>query len=133
MALQKAQVGSKPRNVCTFWRDTPLEEKVHVPYHDDWPKLPVVEGEPVKLGQHVRATLLEAMQCASEESSRQVLNGVYLDVEDQQADSGSMAKGTMDTKGDPSKFRVPRLATLWVLSMTRSARLRRGSCVKRHP
>lgn len=71
--------------IRTFWRDTPLEEKIHVPYHDDWPKLPVVEGEPVKLGQHVRATLLEAMQCASEDSSRQVLNGVYLDVEDQQA------------------------------------------------
>ena len=71
--------------IRTFWRDTPMEDKMHVPYHDDWPKQLLVEGEPVKLGHPVRATMLEAMQCASEDSSRQVINSVLLDVEDQAA------------------------------------------------
>lgn len=71
--------------IRTFWRDTPMEDKMHVPYHDDWPKQPVVETQPVNLGQQVRATMLEAMQCASEDGSRLVLNGVFLDVEDKTA------------------------------------------------
>ena len=71
--------------IRTFWRDTPMEEKIGVPYNDDWPKQPVVETQPVTLGHHVRATMLEAMQCASEDGSRQVINSVYLDVEDKAA------------------------------------------------
>ena len=68
--------------IRTYWRDTPMEEKIGVPYHDDWPKLPVVETEAVALENRLRATFKEAMECASEDSSRQVINSVYLDVED---------------------------------------------------
>src|SRR3954469_12807612 len=38
--------------VRTFWRDTPMEEKIHVPFIDDWPTQTTVEGEPVKLDQN---------------------------------------------------------------------------------
>lgn len=69
--------------VRTFWRDTPMEEKISVPYHDDWPKQPEVASHPVKLTKHFRTTFKEAMECASEDSSRAVINSVYLDVDDQ--------------------------------------------------
>ncbi len=84
----KVELSLNPKDevvIRTFWRDTPMEDKIHVPYHDDWPKQLLVEGEPVRLGHQVRATMLEAMQCASEDSSRQVINSVYLDVEDKAA------------------------------------------------
>jgi DNA polymerase III sliding clamp (beta) subunit (PCNA family) len=68
--------------IRTFWRDTPMEEKVHVPYNDDWPKAPVVEGEPVKLSEQFRSTWQEAMECSSTDESRPVINSVYLDVDD---------------------------------------------------
>ena len=68
--------------IRTFWRDTPMEEKVGVPYHDDWPKMPVVDTEAVALENRLRATFKEAMECASEDAARQVINSVYLDVED---------------------------------------------------
>jgi hypothetical protein len=68
--------------IRTFWRDTPMEEKVHVPYNDDWPKQVVVDAEPVQLPENFRATFKEAMECASEDTSRPVINSVYLDVED---------------------------------------------------
>jgi DNA polymerase III sliding clamp (beta) subunit (PCNA family) len=68
--------------IRTFWRDTPMEEKIGVPYNDDWPKLSAVEAEPVKLGENFRATFKEAMECASTDESRVVINSVYLDVDD---------------------------------------------------
>jgi DNA polymerase III sliding clamp (beta) subunit (PCNA family) len=74
--------GKDEVTVRTFWRDTPMEEKVQVPYNDDWPKLPVVEDQAVKLDVDFRDTWKQAMECASEDESRAVLNSVYLDVAD---------------------------------------------------
>jgi len=74
--------GKDEVTIRTFWRDTPMEEKIHVPYNDDWPKVPIVEGEPVKLDGNFRDTWKQAMECASTDESRAVLNGVYLDVDD---------------------------------------------------
>jgi DNA polymerase III sliding clamp (beta) subunit (PCNA family) len=68
--------------IRSFWRDTPMEEKIGVPYNDDWPKQVIVEAEPVKLTEHFRNTFRNAMECASEDSSRAVINSVYLDVDD---------------------------------------------------
>jgi len=70
--------------VRTFWRDTPIEEKVHVPYIDDFPVVPKVEGDGIKLDQSFRDTLKQALECASEDESRIIINSVYLDVEDKQ-------------------------------------------------
>jgi Lrp/AsnC family leucine-responsive transcriptional regulator len=44
-------------------------------------------------------------------------------------DAGSTANGTMETKGEPSAFNVPRAATRWVWSSVRKAIVRRGSWV----
>jgi exonuclease VII small subunit len=82
----KVELSLNPKDevvIRTFWRDTPMEEKIHVPYNDDWPKQVVVDGEPVKLPENFRATFKEAMECASEDTSRPVINSVYLDVDDQ--------------------------------------------------
>ena len=68
--------------VRTFWRDTPIEEKVHVPYIDDFPPTQKVEGEGVVLPENLRNTFRQAMECASEDESRPVINSVYLDVEE---------------------------------------------------
>jgi DNA polymerase III sliding clamp (beta) subunit (PCNA family) len=71
--------------VRTFWRDTPIEEKVHVPYIDDFPTVPKVEADDVVLAENLRYAFWEAFECASLDESRPVLNSVYLDVEDKQA------------------------------------------------
>lgn len=68
--------------IRTFWRDTPMDEKVHVPYNDDWPKQVIVDAESIQLPENFRTTFKEAMECASEDTSRPVINSVYLDVED---------------------------------------------------
>ena len=71
--------------IRTFWRDTPIEEKVHVPFMDDFPVVPRVEGEGVPLDQTFRDALKEAAECSSVDESRIILNSVYLDVEDKKA------------------------------------------------
>ncbi len=70
--------------IRTFWRDTPIEEKVHVPYIDDFPSVPKIEGDGIVLNESFRDTFKEAMECASEDQSRFIINSVYLDVEDKQ-------------------------------------------------
>jgi DNA polymerase III sliding clamp (beta) subunit (PCNA family) len=69
----------------TFWRDTPMEEKVRVPSNEEWPVMPKVEGERVTLDETFRGTFKEAFECASSDESRVVINSVYLDVEDKKA------------------------------------------------
>lgn len=66
----------------TFWRDTPMEEKMSVPKNEEWPSPIKVEGECVKLDENFRTTFQQAMECASTEESRAVINSVYLDVDD---------------------------------------------------
>jgi DNA polymerase III sliding clamp (beta) subunit (PCNA family) len=80
--LELSLNGKDELTVRTFWRDTPMEEKVHVPYHDDWPKMPGVEDKGIVLDETFRDTFKEAIECASVDESRQVINSVYLDVED---------------------------------------------------
>jgi DNA polymerase III sliding clamp (beta) subunit (PCNA family) len=71
--------------VRTFWRDTPIEEKVHVPYIDDFPPAPKVDGEGVVLAENLRDAFWQAFECASEDESRPVINSVYLDVDDKKS------------------------------------------------
>jgi DNA polymerase III sliding clamp (beta) subunit (PCNA family) len=71
--------------VRTFWRDTPIEEKIEVPFNDDWPSVPKVQGESITLDEQFRDAFNQAKECASTDESRYVLNSMYLDVTDEKA------------------------------------------------
>jgi DNA polymerase III sliding clamp (beta) subunit (PCNA family) len=47
---------------------------------DEYPPIPKVKTEPVSIKDDIRASLLEAFECASTDETRIILNGAYLDV-----------------------------------------------------
>ena len=47
---------------------------------EEFPQIPVITANPVKLEPLVRSSLLDAMQCASTDETRLILRGAYLDV-----------------------------------------------------
>jgi DNA polymerase III sliding clamp (beta) subunit (PCNA family) len=49
---------------------------------EEFPPIPRIKGEPVSLNAEIRTSLLEAMECASTDQTRQILQGAYLDVSD---------------------------------------------------
>ena len=49
---------------------------------EEFPPIPRIKGEPVSLNDAIRTSLLEAMECASTDQTRQILQGAYLDVSD---------------------------------------------------
>jgi DNA polymerase III sliding clamp (beta) subunit (PCNA family) len=50
----------------------------HIPV-EEWPEVKVIEGEPVELDDAFKVAVWEALECASVDSSRHVLNGACLD------------------------------------------------------
>ena len=48
----------------------------------DFPSLPQIDGTPVPLNSDIRQAILEAMECASTDETRVILNGCYLDLSD---------------------------------------------------
>jgi DNA polymerase III sliding clamp (beta) subunit (PCNA family) len=56
----------------------------HIPVQE-WPAVKVIGGEPTPLDAAVKVAIREAMECASTDSSRYVLNGACLDVRDKDA------------------------------------------------
>lgn len=56
----------------------------HIPPHE-WPEVKVINQEPVVLDDSFKVALREALECASADSSRFVLNGACLDVRDKDA------------------------------------------------
>jgi DNA polymerase III sliding clamp (beta) subunit (PCNA family) len=62
--------------------NSPVEQRISCPEAKEWPTAPKITVSPVVLDPHFGATLKEALQCASDESSRPVLKGACLDVTD---------------------------------------------------
>ncbi|MGH7973294.1 MAG: hypothetical protein ACREIC_31635 [Limisphaerales bacterium] len=56
----------------------------HIPVQD-WPEVKSIEHEPIDLDDAFKGALKEALECASEDSSRYVLNGACLDVRQKEA------------------------------------------------
>lgn len=56
----------------------------HIPVAE-WPEVKNISQEPFDLDDAIKEALKQAMECASEESSRYVLNGACLDVRDKDA------------------------------------------------
>lgn len=56
----------------------------HIPL-EEWPEVKVIQGEPVELDDAFKVAVWEALECASEDSSRYVINGACLDTRDKQA------------------------------------------------
>ena len=59
------------------------EQKVELLPVEDFPPALKIDGTPVALGTEIRHAILEAMECASTDETRVILNGCYLDLSDQ--------------------------------------------------
>ncbi|MBE0542254.1 MAG: hypothetical protein IH623_12775 [Verrucomicrobia bacterium] len=62
--------------------NSPVEQRISCHEINEWPPAPKVTAPSVALDPDFGATLKEALQCASDDSSRPVLNGACLDVTD---------------------------------------------------
>ena len=58
----------------------PVEQVVTSVPVADFPEPPQITAKPVSLDEAARATLLDALACASDDETRVILNGAYLDV-----------------------------------------------------
>ncbi len=58
----------------------PVEQVITSAPVTDFPEPPPITAKPVSLDEAARATLLDALACASDDETRQILNGAYLDV-----------------------------------------------------
>lgn len=68
--------------IQTFIGSTALDHTVDSFDLKEWPACPGMPINGVILDHNFRATYLEALECSSTDSTRYVLNGVYLDVDD---------------------------------------------------
>jgi DNA polymerase III sliding clamp (beta) subunit (PCNA family) len=64
---------------------TLIEQKMSVMAPNHWPEVPQLPAPTLEVDQTFRQAFREAMECASVDQSRYVLNAVYLDVEDKKA------------------------------------------------
>ena len=60
--------------------DHPVEQVIPCPPVSDFPAVPRITADAVNLDEAARATLLDALACASDDETRVILNGAYLDV-----------------------------------------------------
>ena len=58
----------------------PVEQVVTAAPVIDFPESPQITAKPVSLDEAARSTILDALACASDDETRAVLNGAYLDV-----------------------------------------------------
>jgi len=65
--------------------DTLGESKVPFVSPDEFPQTPRLRNESIPLSSTLRESLLEAMDCASVDSTRYVLNGTFIDARDSKA------------------------------------------------
>ena len=56
----------------------------HIPV-EEWPEIKVINGEPITLDDAFKVAVWEALECASIDSSRYVLNGACLDTRNKEA------------------------------------------------
>jgi DNA polymerase III sliding clamp (beta) subunit (PCNA family) len=61
---------------------TRMQQKVDSLKPEEWPTLPEANGETILLPNGMRDALLQAMQCASHDPTRYVINGAFIDVSD---------------------------------------------------
>jgi DNA polymerase III sliding clamp (beta) subunit (PCNA family) len=54
---------------------------------EEWPPIPGVDGNLIPVPASMRSALLEAMQCASTDTTRYILQGAYIDVSDKKCHS----------------------------------------------
>lgn len=62
-----------------------IEKTYEAPFGDDWPPLPSITEPGVPVDDAFKQALREALDCVSGDSSRQVLQGAYLDVSQRKA------------------------------------------------
>lgn len=82
--LRLVSTGSESRIRYTV-AGSPVERSItHIPA-SEWPEVKVINQEPMDLDDTFKTALKEAIECASEDSSRYVLNGACLDTRDKEA------------------------------------------------
>ena len=58
----------------------PVEQVLSVPPVADFPEVPSIMAAPCNLDEAAKSTLLDTLACASDDETRVILNGAYLDV-----------------------------------------------------
>ena len=58
----------------------PIEQVFTVPPVADFPEMPSITASPFSLDEAAKSTLLDTLACASDDETRVILNGAYLDV-----------------------------------------------------
>jgi DNA polymerase III sliding clamp (beta) subunit (PCNA family) len=58
----------------------PVEQVITTPAADDFPRAPEITTDSVDLDEAARVTLLNALDCASDDPTRLIIQGAYLDV-----------------------------------------------------
>jgi DNA polymerase III sliding clamp (beta) subunit (PCNA family) len=71
--------------VRTFVGQSPIDQRLDTKPVDEWPTLPAISALPIPLTGDAIAAIREAMDFASEDSTRIVLNSVHLDVSNPEA------------------------------------------------
>jgi len=81
------------------------EAKVHAASVEEFPQLPEIESAAVSLPSQVKEAVLQALECASTDPTRAILNGVYLDT----SQEGSHYVVATDGKHlfSSNSFRIP--------------------------
>ena len=69
----------------TFIGSSPVDQKLDTVAPTEWPPVPVVKGNSMKVNGEFHNTLRQAFECASEDASRAILQGACLDTRDPKA------------------------------------------------
>lgn len=59
-----------------------VEHRCEAFHPDEWPPAPEIKSKPAPVPDAVRSSILEAMECSSDDETRYILNGIYVDVSD---------------------------------------------------
>jgi DNA polymerase III sliding clamp (beta) subunit (PCNA family) len=78
-------VEGKETKLRTFIGNNPVDQKVEAPALEEWPPVPKFKQDRIRLDDTFKPTFKEALECASTDEARYVLNGVCLDVTDPKA------------------------------------------------
>ncbi len=85
----KGQVALLPSKqeviVRTFVGQSPIDQRLETKSVEEWPPLPSITALPVPINADAIKAIREAMDFASEDSTRQVINSVFLDVTNKDA------------------------------------------------
>jgi DNA polymerase III sliding clamp (beta) subunit (PCNA family) len=72
---------------------------------NEFPPIPQIKGETCAIKDEVRQSIVEALQCASTDETRMILQGAYLDVSDKKTTTSSARMESTSSAATHSRCR----------------------------